>query len=350
VEQTLGELLKLYPKDLRIVWKDNPLPFHARAKPAALLARFAYKKQGNDGFWRMHDALFANQPELEDDDFQDLAKNQNLPWTQVQAALGATNSPKIDESQDLADAFKARGTPHFFVNGRRLSGARPLAAFTKLVDEQLAAARKLTDGGVARAKVFSELMKQAEGAPEPERKQVPLRSDAPSRGDAKAPVVIQMFSDFQCPFCKRVEPTLAELEKEMKGSIRIVWRHLPLPFHKDAQLAAEASEEVLAQKGATAFWTYHTLLFEAQSEPDGLSHDNLTRLAITLGVDLQRFQAALNGRVHAAKVKADADLAGSAGINGTPSFVINDYYLSGAQPAPAFRKLIRLALKNRKKP
>jgi protein-disulfide isomerase len=345
VEPTLAELLKLYPKELRIVWKDNPLPFHARAKPAALLAHFAHKKQGNDGFWRMHDALFANQPELEEEDFADLVKNQGLVWAQAQAALAASVSPKIDQSQELAEAFGARGTPHFFINGRRLSGAQPLAAFTSLIDEQLAVASKLAESGVPRAKVFAELMKKGEGAPEPERKQVPLRADAPARGDAKAPVVIQVFSDFQCPFCKRVEPTLAELQKELKGSIRIVWRHLPLPFHKDAQLAAEASEEVLAQKGVAAFWTYHDLLFEAQSEPDGLGRDNLIRLAVTLGVDRQRFEAALNSRVHAAKVKADAAVAGSAGINGTPAFLINDYYLSGAQPAPAFKKLVKKALK-----
>jgi protein-disulfide isomerase len=345
VEPTLAELLELYPKDLRIVWKDNPLPFHPRAKPAALLARFAHKKQGNDGFWRMHDALFANQPELDDEDFADLVKNQGLLWPQALAALSAGGSPKIDQSQELADSFGARGTPHFFVNGRRLSGAQPLASFTALIDEQLAVARKLVESGVPRAKVFAELMKKGEGPPEPERKQVAVRADAPARGDAKAPVVIQVFSDFQCPFCKRVEPTLAELQKELKGSIRIVWRHLPLPFHKDAQLAAEASEEVLAQKGVAAFWSYHDLLFEAQSEPDGLGRDNLTRLALTLGIDLPRFEAALDGHIHAAKVKADADVAGAAGIDGTPAFVINGYYLSGAQPASAFRKLIKKALK-----
>lgn len=346
VEPTLAELLKLYPRELRIVWKDNPLPFHARAKPAALLAHFAHKKQGNDGFWRMHDALFANQPELEDEDFADLVKNQGLVWAQAQAALATSTSPKIDQSQELAESFGARGTPHFFINGRRLSGAQPLASFTTLIDEQLAVASKLAES-VPRTKVFAELMKKGEGPPEPERKQVPLRADAPARGDAKAPVVIQIFSDFQCPFCKRVEPTLAELQKELKGSIRIVWRHLPLPFHEHAQLAAEASEEVLAQKGVAAFWSYHDLLFEAQSETGGLERDNLTRLAVTLGVDPQRFMAALDGHVHAAKVKADADAAGAAGINGTPAFVINDYYLSGAQPAPAFKKLIKKALKAR---
>jgi protein-disulfide isomerase len=251
---------------------------------------------------------------------------------------------------ELASDFQARGTPHFFINGRRLSGAQPIDAFTKLIDEELGKARALVEAGTPPSKVFAALMKDAENPPPPQTKRIALRSDAASRGLATAPVVIQIFSDFQCPFCKRVEPTLAELEKDFKGAIRVVWRHLPLPFHDHAQLAAEASEEVLAQKGPTAFWDYHDALFEAQGEPEGLSRENLGRLAFKVGVDMARFDAALDKHVHAAKVSADATLANQAGIDGTPAFVVNDYYLSGAQPAEAFRKLINLALKSRKKP
>jgi protein-disulfide isomerase len=351
VEDTLREVLRQYPKDVRVVWKDNPLPFHARAKPAAVFARVVYQRQGNDAFWRLHDALFENQASLEDDDFAELAKKQGIVWAPVKAALSANKAPaKLQNSMELASDFQARGTPHFFINGRRLSGAQPVAEFKKLIDEQLGKARALVDAGTPRAQVFATLMKSAENPPPPETKHVALRADAASRGPATAPVVIQIFSDFQCPFCKRVEPTLADLERDFKGSLRIVWRHLPLPFHAHAQLAAEASEEVLAQKGPAAFWAYHDALFAAQSEPEGLSRDNLERLAFAQGVDVARFDHALDAHVHAAKVNADATLANAAGINGTPAFVINDYYLSGAQGPAAFSKLIRLALKPAKKP
>lgn len=350
VEDTLREVHKLYPKELRVVWKDNPLPFHARAKPAAVFARLVYQRQGNDAFWRLHDALFENQASLEDEDFEELAKNQGLAWAPIKAALAADKTPaKLTDSMELADAFRARGTPHFFINGRRLSGAQPLDAFKKLIDEQLVKARALVDAGTPPAKVFAALMKTAESPAPPETKQIALRADAASKGVATAPVVIQVFSEFQCPFCKRVEPTLAQLERDFKGSIRIVWRHLPLPFHAHAQLAAEASEEVLAQKGAAAFWAYHDALFAAQSEPNGLSRDNLSRLAFAQGVDMPRFEAALDQHVHAAKVNADAAVASQAGINGTPAFLINDYYLSGAVGVPAFSKLIRAALKSPKR-
>jgi protein-disulfide isomerase len=351
VEDTLAEVRKLYPKDVRIVWKDNPLPFHERATPAAVFARLVHQRQGNDAFWRLHDALFENQASLEDEDLEELAKKQGIPWAPIKAALAADKPPaKLQDSMELADDFRARGTPHFFINGRRLSGAQPLDAFKSLIDEQLAKARALVDAGTPRAKVFATLMKTAANPAPLETKQVALRADAASRGPAAAPVVIQVFSDFQCPFCKRVEPTLAALERDFKGSLRVVWRHLPLPFHAHAQLAAEASEEVLAQKGHAAFWAYHDALFAAQGEPDGLSRENLGRLAFAQGVDPARFDAALDQHVHAAKVSADAALANQAGIHGTPAFLINGYYLSGAQGVPAFAKLIRAALKDAKKP
>jgi protein-disulfide isomerase len=350
VEDTLRDVRRFYGDDLRIVWKDNPLPFHPRALPAAQLARLIYQKRGNDAFWQAHDALFDSQPALEDSDLERISKQLGLPAKGLPTGGAAEKlRSRIEQSVEQAADFEARGTPHFFINGRRLSGAQPLEAFKKLIDEELGRARALVTSGTPRAKVYAELVERGNGPPPPESKHVALRPGAASRGNANAPVVIQIFSDYQCPFCKRVEPTLETLEKDFKGSVRIVWRHLPLPFHKNAQAAAEASEEVLAQKGPAAFWHYHDLLFEAQADP-GLERATLDALADKLGLDMARFKAALDGRVHQAKVDADAEAASNAGINGTPAFVINDYYLSGAQPVAAFRKLVKLALKTRAKP
>lgn len=350
VEPALSRLLELYPKDVRLVWKDNPLPFHPRANAAAIFARVAYQKHGNAGFWRLHDALFDSQPELDEEVFEQLARRHGLPWAQVRAELGSSKlQQRIDDSVELAEDFKVNSVPQFFINGRRFVGAQPLEAFVERVDEELAKARALSSS-VPRAKLYAQLMQSAEGPAPAERKQVPRPIAAAARGDANAPVLIQIFSDFQCPFCKRVEPTLSELEQLHKGSIRIVWRHLPLPFHAYAQLAAEAAEEVLAQRGDAGFWAYHDLLFQAQSEPGGLKRASLVQMASSMGLDMPRFEAALDTHVHAAKVNADAALAEQAGITATPSFVVNDYYLSGAQPAKAFSKLIKRALKERRKP
>jgi protein-disulfide isomerase len=348
VDDTLKQVIAAYPNDVRMVWKDNTLPFHPRAKPAATLARHAYKQKGDKGFWEAHDALFASQPKLEDEDLKGIAEKIGLKWDDVKAAIDSNKyAEKLDGSMELANDVQARGTPHFFINGVRLSGAQPLDAFKKAIDEQLAKAKGLMAKGVARGKVYDELMKDAKGPPPPEKKEIAAPdAQSPVKGPANAKVTIQVFSEFQCPFCKRVKPTMDEIEKEYAGKVKIVWRHMPLPFHADAPLASQAAQEAFAQKGNTAFWKFHDKLFEAQGGEEGLKRPNLEKIAGELGLNMDKFKAALDSGTHKAKVDADMKIGNDAGINGTPAFVINGYYLSGAQPAAAFKKLINRALKD----
>jgi protein-disulfide isomerase len=349
VEDTLKQVAQAYPQDVRFVWKDNPLPFHPRAKPSATLARFAYKAKGDKGFWDAHDAIFESNPKLEDDDLKGIAEKLGLKWDDVKTAIDNNKfGEKIDGSVELANDVQARGTPHFFINGVRLSGAQPLDAFKKAIDEQLTKAKALVAKGTPKAKVYDELMKDAKGPPPPEKKEIPAPdAQSPVKGPASAKVTIQIFSDFQCPFCKRVEPTLAELEKEYGGKIKLVWRHMPLPFHADAPLASQAAQEAFAQKGNTAFWKMHDKLFEVQgTSEDAIKRPGLEKIAQDIGLNMDKFKAALDSSAHKAKIEADTKIGNDAGINGTPAFVINGYYLSGAQPAAAFKKLINRALKD----
>ena len=349
VEDTLKQVAAAYPQDVRFVWKDNPLPFHPRAKPSATLARFAYKKGGDKGFWDMHDAIFDSNPKLEDDDLKGLAEKAGIKWDDVKAAIDSNKfGEKIDGSVELANDVQARGTPHFFINGVRLSGAQPLEAFKKAIDEQLVKAKGLVAKGTPKAKVYDELMKDAKGPPPPEKKEI-VGPDAqtPIKGSASAKVTITIFSDFQCPFCKRVEPTLAEIEKEYGSKVKFAWRHMPLPFHADAPLAGQAAQEAFAQKGNAGFWKMHDKLFEAQgSSEDAIKRPGLEKIAQEIGLNMDKFKAALDSNAHKAKLDADSKIGNDAGINGTPAFVINGYYLSGAQPTAAFKNLINRALKD----
>jgi protein-disulfide isomerase len=351
VEETLVQVSKTYGAQVRLVWKDNPLPFHPRARPAAAFARFAYSRLGDKGFWAAHDALFESAPKLEDEDLGAIAKKLGLPWQPAQGERDLERfRSRLDQSIELAADFQARGTPHFFINGVRLSGAQPFEKFQALIEQQLALVKELKAKGITGARVYEFVTKDGQGPPRPETKEVPAPdASAPFRGNPAAKVVIQEWSDFQCSFCARVQVTLRELEKQYPGQLKLVFRHLPLPFHEHASLAAEAAQEAFAQKGNAGFWSFHDALFAAQSQPEGLSRANLEELARRAGLDLVRFKAALDARRHEPKVRADAEAAVSAGINGTPTFVINGYLLSGAQPTAAFSKLVRAALADTKK-
>jgi len=345
VEETLAALEQKYGADLRIVWKDYPLPFHDRAVPAAVLARVALAKKGAKGFWQAHHALFEGQDDLDDGALKAIAKGLGLSWTEIQKAITEHRFKDVFEaSEDLAKTLRVSGTPCAFVNGYRVAGAVPTERFVAVIDAQFAKARAMADDRHSQAGIYEAIAKTGQQTDEPERREVeaPTRNN-PSRGSATAKVTVQMFGDFQCPFCQRVNPTIAQLEKRFSGRLRVVWRNYPMPFHDNAALAAEAAQEVFAQKGAPTFWEYHDLLFAAQAK-GGLERPNLEKLAQKLGVDMKRFRAALDARTHQPVVDKDIAAAKKADLDGTPFFVIGGYVISGVRPFPAFEQVVTRAL------
>jgi protein-disulfide isomerase len=353
-EKTLQSVRERYGDQLRIVWKDVPLPFHKQATRAALLGQLVFRKHGNQAFWALHDTLFDNQKELEQTILAQATKHGIS-----KAELAVSERPKrptaaklkLDETADLAMDFNVRGTPNFFVNGVRINGAQPLEAFVERIDAAIKEADEVLAQGVSAERLYERLLESAKG-PEPlESKDVELPVlPRPSKGPKGAKVTLQVFSDFQCPFCSRIVPTLAQLSKEYPTELRILWRHLPLPFHSDAQLAAEAAEAAFAQRGSPGFWAFHDRLFAAQSQEDGLKRKNLEKIAASLGLDLRRFNRELDEGTHRATVETDRRAAERAGINGTPAATINGYFASGAQPVHAFRRIIKRALRDQRQP
>lgn len=355
VEPTLKQIQDKYGDDVRIVWMNNPLPFHQNAKAAANAALEAKAQKGDDGFWAMHAKMFADQRNLTVDNLQQMAKAAGLNAAKVKKAIEEDKYAKtIQAEQTLANTLGARGTPAFFINGRNLRGAQPLASFTTLIDEELSKAKALVEKGTPKSKVYETIIAKGETGPKtlptaaaPDANKVydiPVPDKAPTKGPASAKVVIQEFSDFQCPFCSRVLPTIDQITKDYGDKVRIVWRDYPLPFHKDAQPAAQAAREVFGQKGDKAFWAYHDLLFQNQN---ALTRENLEKFAQQVGgIDMKAFQQALDSGKHKAAVDADMAAVSKAGAQiGTPSFFINGKLLQGAQPYAAFKAAIDEALK-----
>ncbi len=348
VQTTLAELARSYGGDVRFVLKQNPLPFHDRAMPIARLLVWA-APQGKA--WPLHDHIFANQTALTDDDLVDYALAAGLDVVGARAALSdARHDGAINADMELARALGATGTPSFFINGRNLRGAQPVDAFRTVIDEELATARARVAAGTPRGAIYDAIVRTGlheqrtiggtaaapSAAPDADRVYaLTVPADAPTRGAARGHVVVQQFSDFQCPFCSRVEPTIDALIARYGDRVTFVWRDYPLPFHDHAMPAAEAAREVRAQLGVPAFWRFHAMLFAKQR---ALSRPDLERYAIELGgVNMRRFRAALTAHTHEAAIRADISAVTRSGAQiGTPSFFINGRLLQGAQPLDAF--------------
>lgn len=191
----------------------------------------------------------------------------------------------------------------------------------------------------AREAFVASLREQSEVAIllEPVRFPVNL-GDAPMQGPEDAPITIVEFSDFQCPFCRRVQPTLARVQQKYGDKIRWSFKDLPLlSIHPEAQKAAEAAR-CAGDQGK--FWEYRAAMFDSNT----INADLHAKTAEALGLDQDSFGACLESDKHADAVAADLEEASGLGLSGTPAFLINGVLLSGAQPYEAFEKVIEQEL------
>jgi protein-disulfide isomerase len=158
--------------------------------------------------------------------------------------------------------------------------------------------------------------------------------DAPVKGPANAPITIVEFSDFECPYCARGASTVEEVLKAYPDKVKVAFKNLPLPFHKNADPAARAA---LAAGKQGKFWEMHDLLFENQR---GLNQAYYEASAKKLGLDMAKFKADMESEAIKKQVKDDAALAKKVGISGTPGFSVNGVLVKGAYPFAHFKQII----------
>jgi protein-disulfide isomerase len=339
---TIDEVKKKYPKDVRIVFRNQPLPMH-KAAPAAARAGLAAHKQGK--FWEMHDIMFANAKALNDDKLAELAGEIGLDVDKFKKDFNSDELKKaVAEDQAVARQFGAGGTPAFFINGRFLSGARPFDQFDALIKEELAKAEKFVkDKGVKKEDAYDEMIKGFEkkvDVPPPQPTADHKRRDVvtkglPSKGNTKNPkITIVECSDFDCPFCKRAAGTVDQVMKEYGDKAAFYFRNYPLPMHKKAEPAHRAA---VAAGNQGKFFEMHDKLFADKTKRE---EKDFIGFAEELGIDVDKFTKDFNDPATAKTVKDDMVACQQAGVRGAPGFLINGRLMSGAQPYPKFKAVL----------
>jgi protein-disulfide isomerase len=156
-------------------------------------------------------------------------------------------------------------------------------------------------------------------------------------------VTLVMFSDFQCGFCYRVNPTVTQLLEKYPGKVRVAFKHFPIEGHDAAPLAHKAA---MAAQEQGKFWEMHDRIFANQR---AMTRDDLIGHAKALGLDVPRFTAALDAPAAAALLERNKREGEALGVDGTPTFFVNGTPVVGAQPLQAFSAAVDKALADARK-
>lgn len=323
--------------DVRLVFKHYPLPMHANAIPAA---RAAWAAQQQGKFWEMHDHLFEVGGKL--DDIEQAAERMGLDVARFRQDMASEAAGQALEADRYAAGLLGIGsTPHFVINGRHVRGALARDHWDQVIEAERKEAQALVDQGTPRSGIYDRLMQDAlarrakpKSGPDPSKRHVvPAGEGRPSLGPEDAPITVVEFSDFQCPFCAKLAPTIHGLV-DRHGDVRVVFRQLPLGNHPLARPAAKAA---LAAHRQGKFWELHDALFAKGGK---LDEDDAEDLAEELGLDMEQWRRDMDDPAIEQMIAEDEALAKELGVRGTPGTFVNGMFVSGAQPAEAFDAVI----------
>jgi protein-disulfide isomerase len=266
--------------------------------------------------------------------------------------LAAAHIAKRNETT-MHHAIHSRGLPALLVAAIGLAGCQGAGAFaqvneklstiadqqTQIVAKLEALETKIANMPAAAAAAPGKAGKPGEqgpqaGKPDPAATYKVTLDDAVTKGSSEALVTLIAWSDFQCPYCSRVTPTMKQLEEAYGNDLRLAFKHNPLGFHPNAMPAAKAAEAAGKQG---KFWEMHDKLFENQK---ALTPENYVAWAGELGLDVEQFKKDMADPAIEKKVTAQQAQGMTLGARGTPAFFVNGRFLSGAQPVEAFKKLI----------
>lgn len=178
----------------------------------------------------------------------------------------------------------------------------------------------------------------------PADSKVLVREDSNIKGPKNAKVTLVEFGDFQCPACGASHPIVKQITEEYKNDVTFVFRHFPLPMHKNAVKAALAAEAAGAQD---KFFEMHDLLFENQGEwgESNNPEELFEKYAKELDLDIEKFTAGIKDKKYESKINKDKADGTAVGANSTPTFFINGKIQSGGIPYDQFKAKIEEELK-----
>jgi protein-disulfide isomerase len=354
---SLKQISEEYPDDVRVVFKHFPLQMHQQAKPAseAVLAAHAQGKG-----WEMHDLVFENQKALSNDDLIRYAEQIGVPdMAKFKQDLEAHSyGPTVEADMKQGTNFGISSTPSFFLNGVPHRGTKSPEQLKALIEEEKKFAQSLIDAGSKREEVYARIMRAGKtsraapkkdpnakgkqkqgpraGKPDPAKSYAVPTEGRPQKGLDTALVTIIEYSDFECPYCRKVLPQLTQIQEKYPEDVRVVFRQQPLPMHKNAVPAALAA---LAAHQQGKFWEMHDALF-AKAESKSLNDETYVAIAQQLQLDVDKFNADRKSPALQELIAGDQKIALQFGAGGTPAFFVNGRFVSGAQPFEAFDALV----------
>jgi protein-disulfide isomerase len=286
---------------------------------AHLAAQASLAAHAQGKFWHMHDLLFQNTRTLKRRHLEQYARQLSMDLGQFKAALdNATYKNNVDADMRQGGVVGVSGTPSIYINNKKFSKNLSFENLMQVVNPLL-----------RRAGYPASALPQA-----PPAVKIDLSTRDGAKGPATAPVTIVEFSDFQCPFCGRATRPIEQIYKAYKGKVRVVFKHFPLNFHKDAHLAAQAA---LAAGAQGKFWEMHDLLFQNTRT---LKRNHLDAYAKKLGLNMSSFKSALDSGTYKAQVDADMAVGRRVGVSGTPTIFVNGRKLMQNISFKAFQSLI----------
>lgn len=330
-----------------LVYYDFPLTgLHPWATAAANAARCA-GEQGALAYWGMHDQLFANIDQWATDQasafFLQYAEGLELDTTAFTACLESNKyAAEIDVDVALAESRGLSSTPSFFLNSQPLIGAQPLNVFNQAISS-VEAGESIAEASGSAAPP------QPVVAPTPST--IIMDDVAAALGDENAPVTIIEFTDYQCPYCQRHSlETLPRLLAEMVESGRVHYIIKDFPLESIHPQATAGSIAARCAGEQDAYWEMHDALFaeqQAWTEAAPAHNEYFTTMAGELSLDTDDFAACLESGRYDAVVQANLSEGLALGVRGTPTFFIDGYPVTGAQPFELFDYAVGLAEQGR---